>query len=648
MSDGEDGIGTSSRSLDCRSFWKAGAVELSSSPARELHAIAELLDNSVDEISNGATYVKMDKNINSKDNSPMLVFQDGNGFKISTMRLGADAVVFTRAIRGSNVTLSVGLLSYTFLRRTLKDDVFTPVLHFQDQGGSIVPLLHGSQGDWDITLKLILDWSPFSSKEQLIHQFEAIQTHGTKVVIYNLWKNDDGFLELDFDNDDEPFWKVLEEGCSVTGVLEANFLETAHIKQDFERTPQFINLEKKLRQVIIDYWKEKRTLIGYQPSGPELRSQHKAGLKDSAGPGPKHQKKSFIDQKTGGYSSNSLAETHDDDAVVIEGYLCFGEFRAKIVLPIEKGKYANSSEKSKNRYLKALARFRKLIVPFLLRRNKSVLIESGDLPCKKNDLVIWLKLTPVQVQLHKNLYKLYGPKKIRGKDDKVIPFALSKLCQLISIDPCLLLKIRDTQTNEDVDRLTKEMAIKLLSYTALDEAVYKNVDNSCKMSFIMDLIENMLNEDKKQSSKDKGLDGNKVEKLKILVYSRYRGVLDLLEAGLLSGNGGSTIIRITRESCARIDIQGARQDSCRLVRVTGTPKETEKARRLIMDIMNMVDHRCTKDARAAAQKVYVPVPREMVGCIIGSSGKRITNIENQPGARVQMEVMQTQTVDAWR
>ncbi|KAM0865623.1 hypothetical protein ACQ4PT_043167 [Festuca glaucescens] len=88
------------------------------------------------------------------------------------------------------------------------------------------------------------------------------------------------------------------------------------------------------------------------------------------------------------------------------------------------------------------------------------------------------------------------------------------------------------------------MAIKLLSYTALDEAVYKNVDNSCKMSFIMDLIENMLNEDKKQSSKDKGLDGNKVEKLKILVYSRYRGVLDLLEKALTARVPECVLMRI--------------------------------------------------------------------------------------------------------
>ncbi|KAG8088185.1 hypothetical protein GUJ93_ZPchr0010g11147 [Zizania palustris] len=497
MASGTSGVSGTRRVLDCRSFWKAGAFEAAATaPAREFHdaleaadfdrarvhpkflhtnatshkwafgAIAELLDNAVDEICNGATFIKVDKSVSSKDNSPMLVFQDdgggmdpegvrrcmslgfstkkskttigqyGNGFKTSTMRLGADAIVFTRAIRGSNVTLSIGLLSYTFLRKTMKDDIVVPMLDFQIQDGHIVPLVYGSQGDWDSSLKIILDWSPFSSKEELLQQFDDIYSHGTKVVIYNLWMNDDGLLELDFDDDDEdillrdqdkasggvtktqkeivqqhlshrlrfslraytsilylrnfenfqiilrgksveqitianelkfkkavtykpqvahdsqvvsvkvdigfakeapvlgifgmnvyhknrlimPFWKVLQEGSSrgrsVVGVLEANFIEPAHDKQDFERTPLFIRLEAKLRQIIIDYWKEKCHLIGYQPLDPQLRSQYKAALKDSGNPGPKSQQKASTNRRTGRHTSNLLPETYDDAEVI--------------------------------------------------------------------------------------------------------------------------------------------------------------------------------------------------------------------------------------------------------------------------------------------------------------------------------------------
>jgi hypothetical protein len=34
-------------------------------------------------------------------------------------------------------------------------------------------------------------------------QFADVDSHGTKVVIYNLWMNYDGLLELDFEDDDE-------------------------------------------------------------------------------------------------------------------------------------------------------------------------------------------------------------------------------------------------------------------------------------------------------------------------------------------------------------------------------------------------------------------------------------------------------------
>ncbi|KAH7686953.1 ATPase domain of HSP90 chaperone/DNA topoisomerase II/histidine kinase protein [Dioscorea alata] len=441
--------------LECRSFWKAGSFDVNTAASSStlggdldssdferarvhpkfLHtnatshkwafgAVAELLDNAVDEICNGATFVIVDKVNNPRDDSPMLVIQDdgggmdpegirrcmslgfsskgskktigqyGNGFKTSTMRLGADAIVFTRANRGSSATQSIGLLSYTYLRRTMKDDIIVPTVHFEILDGQAIPLPFGSQENWDGNLKTILDWSPFSSREELMLQFENVGSHGTQVLIYNLWMDDDDLLELDFDDDDEdivlrdhvnysglpkshkevvrshisytfrcslrayisilylrkfpkfqiilrgkpveqlniadelkfrkvltykpqvitgsenasvkitmgfakeapilgifgfnvyhknrlimPFWKVLQEGSSrgrsVLGVLEANFIEPAHDKQDFERTPLFLRLETKLRQIVLDYWKENCYLIGYQSRNPEIRNKQK-------------------------------------------------------------------------------------------------------------------------------------------------------------------------------------------------------------------------------------------------------------------------------------------------------------------------------------------------------------------------------------
>ncbi|PWA75348.1 histidine kinase-like ATPase, C-terminal domain-containing protein [Artemisia annua] len=425
------------RRLEIRSFWKAGAFDIGPTKwtpsqgeleharvhPKFLHsnatshkwafgAIAELLDNAVDEVNNGATYVKVDRIYTKRDNSPALLFLDdgggmnpeglrkcmslgystkksnntigqyGNGFKTSTMRLGADVIVFSRACQKGQATQSIGLLSYTFLRRTGQDDVIVPMIDYDISKHWAEPILYGTQEDWYNNLKLILEWSPFTSEEELLQQFEDIGSHGTKVLIYNLWLNDEGIYELNFDEDEEdiklrdeaarltklhkktaekqthisyrilhslrayasmlylrkftnfkiflrgkpveqfniadelrfsqvvsyrpqvssgretvvettlgfikeapylgingfnvyhknrlirPFWKVIGEGHAkgfgIVGVLEANFIEPAHDKQDFERSSLFSRLETKLKQMQMDFWRENCHKIGHQ------------------------------------------------------------------------------------------------------------------------------------------------------------------------------------------------------------------------------------------------------------------------------------------------------------------------------------------------------------------------------------------------
>jgi hypothetical protein len=121
-------------------------------------AVAELLDNAVDEIQNGATFVIVDKTSNPRDGSPALLIHDdgggmdpeamrrcmsfgfsdknsklsigqyGNGFKTSSMRLGADAIVFSRHLNNGILTQSIGLLSYTFLMQTHLDRIVVPMV----------------------------------------------------------------------------------------------------------------------------------------------------------------------------------------------------------------------------------------------------------------------------------------------------------------------------------------------------------------------------------------------------------------------------------------------------------------------------------------------------------------------------------------
>ncbi|XP_039133369.1 protein MICRORCHIDIA 7-like [Dioscorea cayenensis subsp. rotundata] len=432
----------------CRQFWKAGDFEdvpvvdstsvtvgmdhvrvhpkflhsNATSHKWALGALAELLDNALDEACHGATYVNIDMMENKKDGSKMLIVEDngggmdpdkmrhcmslgysakskiantigqyGNGFKTSTMRLGADVIVFSRSRGrdGKSPTQSIGLLSYSYLRNTGKEDIVVPMLDYK-KGGQIWKRMRTSYSiDWNTNLNTIIDWSPYSSEADLLQQFSKMKDHGTRVVIYNLWEDDQGKLELDFDADQhdiqvrgvnrdenkiqmakqfpnsrhfltyrhslrsyasmlylrlprgfrmilrgkeiehhnivtdmmmkeevtyrpqpsadgvhkdpnmvavvtmgfvkdaehhidvqgfnvyhknrliKPFWRVWNppgsDGRGVIGSLEANFVEPAHDKQDFERTIVLSRLEARLVQMQKTYWSTKCHKIGYAP-----------------------------------------------------------------------------------------------------------------------------------------------------------------------------------------------------------------------------------------------------------------------------------------------------------------------------------------------------------------------------------------------
>ncbi|MCL7028435.1 hypothetical protein MKW94_025955 [Papaver nudicaule] len=199
-----------------------------------LGAFAELLDNSLDEVCNGATFVNIDMLPNIKDGSEMLLVEDngggmdpdkmrqcmslgysaksklantigqyGNGFKTSTMRLGADVIVFSRCCgkNGNSSTQSIGLLSYTFLRGTGKEDIVVPILDYEKEGREWKELIRSSSSDWTRNVDTIVQWSPFASEADLLKQFNGMGDHGTRLIIYNLWEDDQGDLELDFHSD---------------------------------------------------------------------------------------------------------------------------------------------------------------------------------------------------------------------------------------------------------------------------------------------------------------------------------------------------------------------------------------------------------------------------------------------------------------
>ncbi|XP_052626397.1 protein MICRORCHIDIA 6 isoform X2 [Lactuca sativa] len=430
----------------CRQFWKAGAYNDDLTPKstiksgssylhihpKFLHsnatshkwafgAIAELIDNAVDEIQKDATYVIIDKTTNQRNGTTALLIQDdgggmdpeamrrclsfgfsekkskfaigkyGNGFKTSTMRLGADVIVFSRYLTDRTLTQSIGLLSYTFLTQSGYDRIVVPMVHynFNFVTGCFDPIQTSNSN-----LSVLLKWSPFSTEEELLKQFEDVGSHGTKVIIYNLWLDEDGNMELDFDSDPEdiciawdgkgkvkegsrmavneqhianrlkyslrgtvittigfdkdapnvnvhgfnvyhknrlilPFWPVVifadSRGRGVVGVLEANFIEPTHNKQDFEKTSVFQKLVSRLKEMTWEYWDYHCGLIGYQikkkarppsetPGSSNFVHQHvidqcvprKRLSESGAGPTKKPPLIATVNNKAGYYSNSSF------------------------------------------------------------------------------------------------------------------------------------------------------------------------------------------------------------------------------------------------------------------------------------------------------------------------------------------------------
>lgn len=280
----------------CKQFWKAGDYD--GSPARAfesssvgmdhvrvhpkflhsnatshkwaLGAFAELLDNALDEVCNGATYVNVDMLASKKDGSRMLLIEDngggmdpdkirqcmslgysekskmantigqyGNGFKTSTMRLGADVIVFSccQGKDGKRPTRSIGLLSYTFLRNTGKEDIVVPMLDYEKDRQGWKKMLRTSLDDWNNNVETVVQWSPFSDEADLLSQFDLLKTQGTRVIIYNLWEDDQGQLELNFDED--------PHDIQIRGVNRDE--KNIKMAQDYPNSTHFLTYRHSLR-----------------------------------------------------------------------------------------------------------------------------------------------------------------------------------------------------------------------------------------------------------------------------------------------------------------------------------------------------------------------------------------------------------------
>ncbi|XP_067300066.1 MORC family CW-type zinc finger protein 3a isoform X2 [Pseudorasbora parva] len=122
----------------------------------------------------------------------------GNGFKSGSMRLGKDAIVFSK----NGKSMCVGMLSQTYLQEIHAENVIVPIVSFKRIGQSFRP-----ETQHTASLQDILRFSLFQTEEELLFELNAINAHyttestGTRIIIWNLRKTSSDKSEFDFETD---------------------------------------------------------------------------------------------------------------------------------------------------------------------------------------------------------------------------------------------------------------------------------------------------------------------------------------------------------------------------------------------------------------------------------------------------------------
>ncbi|XP_070300780.1 MORC family CW-type zinc finger protein 3 isoform X4 [Salvelinus sp. IW2-2015] len=118
----------------------------------------------------------------------------GNGFKSGSMRLGRDALIFTK----NGGCLTVGMLSQSYLQAVKAQAVIVPIVPFNQQTKVLVVT-----EDSEASLNAILTHSLIHTQKELLQHFDSILSKkGTKILIWNIRRNKDGKPELDFETDE--------------------------------------------------------------------------------------------------------------------------------------------------------------------------------------------------------------------------------------------------------------------------------------------------------------------------------------------------------------------------------------------------------------------------------------------------------------
>ncbi|XP_062258830.1 MORC family CW-type zinc finger protein 3a [Platichthys flesus] len=132
-----------------------------------------------------------------KGKAPIGIY--GNGFKSGSMRLGKDAIVFSK----SKTSSCIGMLSQTYLEEIEAEQISVPIISFANTNKNKFSVREQDK----VSLQHILRYSIFKKEEDLLKEIQAINSSGspgetgTRIIIWNLRRTSGGELEFDFQKD---------------------------------------------------------------------------------------------------------------------------------------------------------------------------------------------------------------------------------------------------------------------------------------------------------------------------------------------------------------------------------------------------------------------------------------------------------------
>uniref|UniRef100_A0A0D9WPI7 C3H1-type domain-containing protein n=1 Tax=Leersia perrieri TaxID=77586 RepID=A0A0D9WPI7_9ORYZ len=213
-------------------------------------------------------------------------------------------------------------------------------------------------------------------------------------------------------------------------------------------------------------------------------------------------------------SRHGILENVKKELYVLLNFCCpntFGtleEFERNYLTLIVIGSYKESTSKELVDSSISSKKLRDFLKPYMLRRMKDDL----SLP-EKAELTVWLELSPYQKALYQSFLRNYRSNILETGQILVATMLLGKICN----HPCRLTVPDDELEKPNERKLLKNMVKQLeqiVPQTAMNDEFY----SSCKIEFILKLLEKFHNVHK------------------VLIFSQTREMLNLIEVALAKRN----------------------------------------------------------------------------------------------------------------